>query len=93
MFKLKIAITAIAFLSIGSMFCGAAEARRAWYGPGSGPISPYPNFKGFAQLPRQTGGASMLGGRRYISQQPAFSGAYRCVPNVGLVGANGVCPD
>jgi hypothetical protein len=92
MFKLNIAITAIAFLSIGSMFCGTAEARRAWYGPGSGPIGPNPNFNDFAQLPRQTGGAGMLGARRYFSQ-PAFSGAYRCVPNVGLVGANGVCLD
>jgi hypothetical protein len=78
-----VAVAALAFVAASSM---SAEARPAWFGPGSGPVSPYANFKGFAQVPRQFGGA-----RRYYPQQPV-SNVYRCVPNVGLVGQNGVCP-
>jgi hypothetical protein len=74
---------ALAFTVASSV---SSEARPAWFGPGSGPVSPYANFKGFNQVPRQLVGAQ----RRY--QQPVSS-QYHCVPNVGLVGANGVCPD
>ena len=64
----------------------AAQARPVWYGPGSGAVSPYKNYKGFAQVPRQA--ASV---QRRVSQP--VSNVYHCVPNVGLVGANGVCVD
>ena len=63
-----------------------AQARPAWYGPGSGPVSPYKNFQGFAQVQRQA-----TGSQHRVSQP--VSNVYHCVPNVGLVGANGVCPD
>jgi hypothetical protein len=79
-----VGLAALAFIAVSSI---SAEARPAWFGPGSGPVSPYANFKGFAQVPRQAGGAP-----RYYPRQPV-SNVYRCVPNVGLVGANGVCPD
>jgi hypothetical protein len=91
MFKIKVALAAVALIAVGAAFCGPAQARKAWFGPGSGPISPYANYKGFAQVPRQAGGAGMFGGHRATTQP--YSGAYRCVPNVGLVGANGICPD
>ena len=91
MFKYKVTLAALALIALGAAFCGPAQARKAWFGPGSGPISPYANYKGFAQVPRQAGGPSMFGGHRTYTQP--YSGTYRCVPNVGLVGANGVCPD
>jgi hypothetical protein len=79
-----IAGAALLVLAVGAS--SAAEARPAWFGPGSGPISPYKNFRGFNQVPRQTAGT-----QRRVAQP--VSNVYRCVPNVGLVGANGVCPD
>ena len=78
-------LAALAFVASST---GSAEARPAWFGPGSGPVSPYANYKGFAQVPRQFGGT-----RRYVPQQQPVSNLYRCVPNVGLVGPNGMCPD
>jgi hypothetical protein len=75
--------TALAFI-VGSGV--SSQARPVWYGPGSGPVSPYKNFKGFNQVPRQAGSA-----QRRVTQP--VSNVYHCVPNVGLVGANGVCPD
>jgi hypothetical protein len=92
MSKLKIALISATILAAGALSLQPASARPAWFGPGSGPVSPYSNYKGFAQVPRQSGGPSMFGGRR-TNVQSAPSGAYHCVPNVGLVGANGVCPD
>ena len=92
MSKLEIALLSAAILAAGAMFSQSAEARTAWYGPGSGPVSPYANYRGFAQVPRQSGGPSPFGGSRTNVPSPS-SGAYHCVPNVGLVGANGVCPD
>jgi hypothetical protein len=92
MSKLEIVLISVAVITTGIMFSQTASARPAWYGPGSGPVSPYANYKGFAQVPRQPGGPSMFGGHRTNVQSPA-SGVYHCVPNVGLVGANGVCPD
>ncbi len=92
MSNLKIALLFAAVFAAGALSSQSASARSAWYGPGSGPVSPYANYKGFAQVPRQTGGPSMFNGHRTNVQSPA-SGAYRCVPNVGLVGANGVCVD
>jgi hypothetical protein len=83
----KVAVTAAAFLAMVALSVENAQARPAWFGPGSGPVSPYKNFKGFAQLPRQPGSAA-----RTYRPAPA-SNLGHCVPNVGLVGANGVCPD
>jgi hypothetical protein len=77
---------AAALLAVITVSIGTAQARSAWYGPGSGPISPYSNYKGFAQVPRQPASAP----RR--PQQPVSSQGH-CVPNVGLVGRNGVCVD
>jgi hypothetical protein len=88
----KLALVSTAFmaaaLALNVASSAGAQARPAWFGPGSGPVSPYANFKGFARVPRQLGS----GVRRPVQQQPV-SNVYRCVPNVGLVGANGVCPD
>jgi hypothetical protein len=92
MFNLKIFLISVLAIATAALVSQNAEARPAWFGPGSGPVSPYSNYKGFAQVPRQIGGPSMFGGHRTNVQSPA-SGVYRCVPNVGLVGANGVCPD
>jgi hypothetical protein len=86
MSTLKIALLSAAVFAAGALSSQSASARPAWFGPGSGPVSPYANYKGFAQVPRQSGGS------RTNVQSPS-SGAYHCVPNVGLVGANGVCPD
>ena len=91
MSKLNIALLSAAIIATGALAAGSASARPAWFGPGSGPVSPYANYKGFAQVPRQSGGSSLLGGRGNVGTPS--SGAYHCVPNVGLVGANGVCPD
>jgi hypothetical protein len=86
----KLALVGSAFVAAALAFNVASsvssQARPAWFGPGSGPISPYANFKGFNQVPRQPLGTP----HRY--RQPVSS-QYHCVPNVGLVGANGVCPD
>ena len=92
MSKLEIALLSTAVLAASIMFSQTATARPAWYGPGSGPVSPYANYKGFAQVPRQTGGPALFGAHRGNVGAPS-NGAYHCVPNVGLVGANGVCPD
>ncbi len=87
----NIALAAVALTAFGAAISSSAQAGPAWFGPGSGPYSPYSNYKGFAQVPRQSGGNNWLS-RRSNYQQPN-QGAYHCVPNVGLVGANGVCPD
>ena len=87
MFILKSALVASSLIVLGITSCGQANARTVWYGPGSGPFSPYSNFRGWAQLPRQTYFAPAT---RSNTTRPQ---AYHCVPNVGLVGANGVCPD
>ena len=92
MSKLNIALLSAVIIAAGALSAQSASARPAWFGPGSGPVSPYSNYKGFAQVPRQSGASSMLGGRRGNVGAPS-GGAYHCVPNVGLVGANGVCPD
>jgi hypothetical protein len=68
-----------------------ASARPAWFGPGSGPVSPYANYKGFAQVSRQAGAGLPLPRPRPTSSSTSY--LYSCVPNVGLVGANGMCPD
>src|ERR1700722_3344748 len=86
--KQKVAVTAAAaFLAMVVLSVASAQARPSWFGPGSGPVSPYKNFKGFAQVPRQPGSTA-----RYNQPAPASSRGH-CVPNVGLVGADGVCPD
>lgn len=92
MSALKVSLISAAVIAAAALVSQTAEARTAWYGPGSGPVSPYANYKGFAQVPRQAGGSSLFGARRINVQSPA-NGVYRCVPNVGLVGANGVCVD
>ena len=92
MSALKISLLSAAVIAAAALVSQPAEARPAWFGPGSGPVSPYANYKGFAQVPRQTGGLSMFAGRRTNVQSSPAGGAYKCVPNVGLVGANGVCP-
>ena len=68
MFKFKVALAAVALIALGAAFCGPAQARKAWFGPGSGPISPYANYKGFAQVPRQAGGSGMFGVRKSYTQ-------------------------
>ena len=80
-----------AALALNVVSSAGAQARPAWFGPGSGPVSPYSNYKGFAQVPRQSG-AGVLLPRSRPSQAPR-SALYSCVPNVGLVGPNGMCPD
>ena len=87
--KIALVISAVATLAIA--VTEPTQARPVWYGPGSGPISPYSNYKGFAQLPRQPSG-SIVRGRTTSNVSQPYSGTYRCVPNVGLVGANGICP-
>jgi hypothetical protein len=87
--KFEIVLIFAAVVAAGGMVSQTASARPAWYGPGSGPVSPYANYKGFAQLPRQPVGLSVHRGNIGAPS----NGAYHCVPNVGLVGANGVCPD
>jgi hypothetical protein len=91
MFNRKSMLSAAALLALAVASTNSAQARPAWFGPGSGPVSPYKQYKGFAQVPRQPGGPGFLGGRGPYTASP--SGPYRCVPNVALVGANGVCPD
>jgi hypothetical protein len=92
MFKFaKITIATAALIAFGASISSTSQAGPAWFGPGSGPFSPYANYKGFAQVPRQFGGYSWLSGHSNYTQP--YQGTYRCVPNVGLVGANGVCPD
>jgi hypothetical protein len=89
--KFKITLAAAAALfAIGALTAQSAQARPAWFGPGSGPMSPYKNYKGFAQVPRQPGSFGRGASTNYT---PPSNGNYHCVPNVGLVGQNGVCPD
>jgi hypothetical protein len=87
---MKFALAAATVIAIGVLSAQPADARLAWYGPGSGPVSPYKNYKGFAQVPRQFGANRYTGARtNYVAPS---NGNYHCVPNVGLVGPNGVCP-
>jgi hypothetical protein len=86
--KLKVAVARTAVVLAVVIVSGvASQARPAWFGPGSGPVSPYKNYKGFQQVPRQVGT-----GQRRGNPAPTSTTAH-CVPNVGLVGANGICPD
>lgn len=56
MLNIKIALTAAAALvAASSLSIESVQARPAWFGPGSGPVSPYKNYKGFAQVPQQAG--------------------------------------
>jgi hypothetical protein len=83
---LKSALIAASLIGLGLATAGQANARLVWYGPGSGPYSPFANLQGWAQFhphPWNT----------YTGSNTNRPQAYRCVPNVGLVGANGVCPD
>jgi hypothetical protein len=79
-------IVAIALFAVTMVAIGEPQASPAWLGPGSGPVSPYKNYKGFAQVPRQPAGTKA----RSVQSPPS---QIRCVPNVGLVGPDGVCPD
>lgn len=92
MSKLEIVLLSAAIVATAAMFSQSVSGSPAWYGPGSGPVSPYANYQGFAQVPRQPGGPGAFVGRRGNVGVPS-NGTYRCVPNVGLVGPNGICPD
>ena len=86
MFTLKSAVIASSLIILSLASVSQASARQVWYGPGSGAFSPYANFKGWAQVPRQNFQVAPPVRYNATSPQP-----YRCVPNVGLVGADGIC--
>ena len=91
MFTLKSALVAASLITLGLTTAGEASARTVWYGPGSGPYSPYSRYLGWAQMPRQPSYFAPVWNNNINYNRTTGNPIYHCVPNVGNTGADGVC--